>query len=126
MSNEDIAKTTAYDARLQFLEVIGGILKTNTICWYSGDLEGVHRSLKRLLNMLRIYMKQEEWKELISKLESAKKLLNNRQLRVFAEKQLDDVDSVLYSKAMHVFMPISSDDFEEEIDWEKINKEMDL
>lgn len=127
MANElDIAKTTAYDARLQFLEVVGGILKTNTICWYNGDLEGVYRSLKRLLNMLRIYLKPNEWDELVNKLEKANKLLNNSNLRRFAEDKLNDVDSVLYAKAMHVFMPISSDDIDEDIDWEKINKEMDL
>jgi len=125
---EDIAKSTAYDARLQYLEVLGSYMKTKAYAAHSNDYKNYEKSLRQMLYMLTPFIKPSKLDPLIERINKARKLLtvNDKRFEPYIENHLDFVDSKIYATAIHVLMPASTDEAQEEIDWEQWMKDSDL
>lgn len=128
MMTEDIAKSTAYDARLQYLEVLGAHLKTKAYAAHSNDYKNYEKSLRQMLYMLTPFIKPSKLDPLMDQIDRARKLIkrNDSRFSPWIEDHLDYVDSRLYATAIHVLMPASTDEAQEEIDWEQWMKDSDL
>lgn len=111
-------KKTAYDARLQFLEVLGGLMKSKAVSVADNDHYLQERLLRQMLYMMRTFIKQEQYNELIEKLDSARKTIRHSDSRFapWVDNNLDFVDSKIYAYSAHVLMPVSSDDTSTELD----------
>lgn len=124
----EIAKSTGYDGRLQYLEVLGGCMRSITEAVNNNNHYLLERNLRQALYMMRAFIKASQYDTLISKLDKAKNLLELRDRRMisFIDKNLDYVNSYLYERSAHVLLPVSTDEAAEDIDWEKWMKESDL
>jgi len=122
----DKAISSGYDGRLQYHEVLGSLLKLKTMSAINKDYYTYERCLRQILYMIKPFMKGAEWSRLKESLDRAKNYLGNKQFTYFTEKELDSVDSSVIELATDIFLPVSRDDFAEDIDWEQWEKESDL
>lgn len=124
----EVAKSTGYDARLQFLEVLGSIMRAKAVAVANNDSYMQERLLRQMLYMMRPFIKPSQYDELIQSLNIAKKFLAKKDPRFsyYIEKNLDAADSMIYERTAHVLLPVKTDDMQEDIDWEKFMRESDL
>jgi hypothetical protein len=128
MTTEDIAKSTGYDGRLQYLEVLGSCMSSITAAVNDNNPYSLERNLRQAIYMMRAFLKKKQFDDLVEKLNKAKKMIDHGDKRFnrSIDKHLDYVNSYLYDRAAHVLLPISNNDNEEDIDWEKWMAESDL
>ena len=119
-SNEKNTIRPTFDARLQYYDVLQKYLITVSESRLSSDYALWERSLRGLLDMVRPYIKEEEYKELKKNLDKARQLHPYSYSCIYNNKilcLLDDTNSDLLLYAKKMMLPSSEDEnteFDEE------------